>query len=98
MPTQALTEAQISEALAFLDGWEHHDSLISKRYRFSTYPQGLAFATAAGMVADGFNHHPEISIGYKTVTISLTTHDAGNRLSQKDVDVASAIDAIRIRA
>lgn len=98
MPSQPLTEAQISEALTLLDGWERHDNLISKRFRLSTYPQGLAFATAAGMVADGFNHHPEISIGYKTVTISLTTHDAGNRISQKDIDVATAISAIPIRA
>ncbi len=97
MPTQPLSEAQISEALTLLDGWERHGDVISKHFQFATYPQGLAFATTAGMVADGYNHHPDISIGYKKVTITFTTHDAGNRISQKDIDAAAAINAIRIR-
>lgn len=97
MASQPLTEAQISEAITLLDGWERIGDKIRKTVKLSTYPQGLAYANTIGMIADGFNHHPDISIGYKTVIIEFTTHDAGNKISQKDIDVAKAIDAVKIR-
>ena len=97
MATEALSDAAISEALMMLDGWERDGDSLVKTFETATYPQGLAFATAAGMVADGMNHHPDISIGWKKVTLVFTTHDAGSRISQKDVDAAKAINAIGIR-
>ena len=94
----ALTDAVISEALESLDGWERDGDKIVKTFEVGTYPQGLAFATAAGMVADGMNHHPEdFSIGWKKVTISFTTHDAGSKITQKDIDTAQAVNQIGIR-
>lgn len=47
-----------------------------------------------GAMAEGHNHHPELTIGYKKVRVAFTTHDAGNKISQKDVEIARAIDAL----
>ena len=68
-----------------LDGWERDGDSIVKTFETATYPQGLAFAGAAGMVADGMNHHPDISIGWKKVTLVFTTHDADSKISQNDI-------------
>lgn len=97
MATQALSDAAITEALTMLDGWKRDGDKLVKTFETGTYPQGLAFATAAGMVADGMNHHPDIIIGWKKVTIEFTTHDAGHKISQMDVNAAKSINAIGIR-
>ncbi|MGJ3241056.1 MAG: 4a-hydroxytetrahydrobiopterin dehydratase [Anaerolineae bacterium] len=97
MSTEALSDAAISEALEMLEGWERDGDKLVKTFTTSTYPQGLAFASAAGMVADGMNHHPDLYIGFKQVRVAFTTHDAGSKISQKDVDAAQAINAITIR-
>lgn len=97
MATPALSDAEIIEALSFLEGWERDGDSLVKTFETATYPQGLAFATAAGMIADGMNHHPDMCIGWKKVTLTFTTHDAGSKITQKDVDAAQAINAIVIR-
>jgi 4a-hydroxytetrahydrobiopterin dehydratase len=97
MARTPLSDAEIVEALLMLDGWERKGDKLVKTFTTATYAQGLAFATAAGMVADGFNHHPDLYVGYKKVTLEFATHDAGNKITQMDVDVAKAINAIKIR-
>ncbi len=54
----------------------------------------LAFAAAVGVTAEGLNHHPDLAIGWRKVTVSFTTHDAGNKLTEKDFAAAAAIDAL----
>lgn len=97
MANEALSDAAITEALSMLEGWERDGDKLVKTFETATYPQGLAFASAAGMVADGMNHHPDMSIGWKKVTLEFTTHDADSKITQKDVDTAKAINAITIR-
>jgi 4a-hydroxytetrahydrobiopterin dehydratase len=94
MATTPLTENEINTGLAALSGWERNGDSITKTYKFDSYAAGLAFASAAGIVADGKDHHPDILIGWKKVTLTFTTHDAGNKLSQKDIDTAAAIEAL----
>ncbi len=94
MATTALNEAEIIEGLARLKNWERQGNKLVKLFKLDTYMAGLAFAAAVGTVAEGLNHHPDMMIGYKKVTVELTTHDAGNQLSAKDFAVATAIDAL----
>lgn len=89
---EPLNAAEISEALAVLDGWAQDGDKITKTFEFASYPAGLAFASAAGYVADNFDHHPDLFVGYKKVTVAFTTHDAGSKITQKDIDVATAIE------
>lgn len=94
MATTPSSEAEIIEGLAKLKGWERVGDKLVKTYKLDSYLAGLALAAAIGTIAEGFNHHPDLFIGYKKVTVELTTHDAGHKLSVKDFKVAAAIDML----
>lgn len=90
----ALTEAEIIESLSRLSGWKRDGDRLVKTFRLDSYLAGLAFAAAVGVTAEGLNHHPDLAIGWRKVTVSFTTHDAGNKLTEKDFAAAAAIDAL----
>jgi 4a-hydroxytetrahydrobiopterin dehydratase len=94
MASIALSDERISQALSRLKAWEREGDTLVKTFKLDSYMAGLAFASALGTIAEGFDHHPDLHIGYKKVRVVFTTHDAGNKISQKDVDVALAIDAL----
>lgn len=97
MAREPLNDAAILEALEGLQGWERDGDKLVKQVKLGTYAQGLAYATAVGMIADGFDHHPDLTVGYKSVRIELTTHDAGHKITEMDVRVARAMDSITVR-
>ncbi len=90
----ALTEAEIMSGLAKLNGWQRDGDELVKSFKFDSYLAGVAFASTVGVIAEGMNHHPDMSIGWRRVTVSFTTHDAGSKLSAKDFAAAAAIDAV----
>ena len=90
----ALSEAEISAGLATLKGWERDGDTLVKAFKFDSYLAGVAFASAVGVIAEGMNHHPDLRIGWRNVSVSFTTHDAGSKLSAKDFAAAAAIDAL----
>ncbi len=92
--TTALSDAKINEGLAKLNGWSRAGDVLTKSFKFDSYLAGVAFASTVGVIAEGLNHHPDISIGWRRVTVSFTTHDAGNKISGKDMAAAQAIDAV----
>lgn len=89
-----LNDAQIIEALTGLNGWERDGDTLTKTYKFDQYLAGIAFAATAGTIAEGFGHHPDMTVGWRKVTLAFTTHDAGSKITQKDIDVAKAIDNV----
>jgi 4a-hydroxytetrahydrobiopterin dehydratase len=86
-----LDEASIAAALRHAPGWERAGTEIRRTYRFADFREALAFVNRVGELAEQAAHHPDIDIRYNTVTLALTTHDAGG-LSAKDFELASAID------
>ncbi len=94
MARTPLNDAEILERLSKLDGWERTGDQITKIFQLDSYLAGLAFATTIGTIAEGFDHHPDLHIGWRKVTVSFTTHDAGNKLTKIDFDIAESIDAI----
>lgn len=94
MATPALTEADIIERLSNLNNWEREGDTITKTFKFDTYLAGVAFASTVGVIAEGLDHHPDMTIGWRKVTVSFTTHDAGHKLSAKDFEAATSIDAV----
>ena len=75
--------------------WYEIDNTITKTFEFNSYLDGIDFVNAVANVAEQENHHPDISIGYCKVTISLTTHDAGT-ITEKDYKLAKLIDDLNI--
>lgn len=91
---QPLTDVEIAERLAALPGWETDGGSISKTYALDSYVAGLALAVAIGTVCEGLDHHPEITIGWRKVRVSFTTHDAGNKVTAADFNAAAALERI----
>jgi 4a-hydroxytetrahydrobiopterin dehydratase len=89
---ERLDHAQVDKAIAGL-GWQREGDELVKVAKRGEFAGALAFVNAVGALAEGANHHPDIDIRWNTVTLRLTTHDAGG-LTAKDVELARAIDAI----
>jgi 4a-hydroxytetrahydrobiopterin dehydratase len=94
MPTQPLSEAEIVERLTRLSEWKREGDKITKTFKLKNYTAGLVFACAVGSIAEGMDHHPDMLVQWRKVTVSYTTHDAGNKLSHKDFDAADAIERL----
>ena len=65
-----------------------------KKFEFRDFKDALAFIIKVGIEAEKSNHHPEINNIYNQVTIALQTHDVGNKVSIKDIDLARNIEKI----
>ena len=92
---EKLSTAAHQEALAELGGWSYDadaDALV-REYKFRDFSAAFAFMTRVALLAEKAGHHPDWSNVYNTVSIRLSTHDAGG-LSEKDVDLARRIDAL----
>lgn len=89
---QPLTDTQITDALAQLPGWSRAGDKLHKAYTCADFREALAFIVRIGLEAETRNHHPELFNVYSNVTIDLCTHDAGDKITQKDIDLAKAIE------
>lgn len=74
--------------------WKEENNFLSKEFTFADFQEAFAFMTRVAFLAEAHNHHPNWSNVYNRVTISLTTHDAGNVVTDKDRQLAAAIDKI----
>lgn len=85
----------LEKALANLPNWVRIDDRdgIARRFMFSNFVQAFGFMSQVALLAEKQNHHPEWSNVYSEVDVFLTTHDEGG-LSQKDIDLALAIDRL----
>ncbi len=92
MATTPLDGDEISAALADLPGWRYDDNRLKKSFRFKNFREAMSFIVRLGFEAEKAGHHPELFNVYATVDVALTTHDAGNKVSRKDVGLARAIE------
>jgi 4a-hydroxytetrahydrobiopterin dehydratase len=91
---QTLTPEQLKEALIGLDGWGLDEGKLLKTYELKDFKAALALINQVGGIAEGLDHHPEIHNSWNRVTLRLSTHDAGGRLTEKDLTLARAIQSI----
>ena len=95
--TELLSEAARDAVLGplFANGWtlvEGRDA-ITKTFEFKSFVEAFGWMTRAALAAEKLGHHPEWTNVYKTVTVTLTTHDAGG-ISELDVKLAQRMDAL----
>ncbi|MCW9708391.1 4a-hydroxytetrahydrobiopterin dehydratase [Fodinibius salsisoli] len=91
---EPLSTDKIEEALADLTNWSHEDDKITKEFTFDNFRDAIGFITRISFEAEEQVHHPEIFNVYNTVTISLSTHDAGGKVTEKDVALAKTIESL----
>jgi 4a-hydroxytetrahydrobiopterin dehydratase len=92
---QKLSPNDRKTALAKLSGWTEVSGrdAISKKFVFKDFNQAFGFMTRAALVAEKMDHHPEWFNVYKTVEVTLSTHDAGG-VTELDVQLAQAMDKL----
>ena len=91
MPT--LSNDQANERLRRLNGWTLQGDAIRKQYTFKDFAEAIAFVNRLAPKADAVDHHPDILINYKRVTLTYSTHSEGGLT---DKDFAGAEDADRL--
>jgi 4a-hydroxytetrahydrobiopterin dehydratase len=93
MASSRLTAEERAAALAKLPAWSpvSDRDAIQRRFVFRNFSEAFAFMTRAALMAEKLDHHPEWSNVYKTVDVTLTTHDAGG-LTALDVKLAEAME------
>lgn len=78
-----------------LGGHGNH-SHLEKSFEFKNFTEAFAFMVQVAFLAEKHQHHPDWSNVYNKVTIRLSTHDAGNKVTEKDHKLAEAIDQIAL--
>jgi 4a-hydroxytetrahydrobiopterin dehydratase len=95
---QKLSAEARKTALAKISGWSDvkDRDAITRKFTFKDFREAFAFMTAVADIAENMNHHPEWLNIYKTVEVTLSTHDAGS-LTELDIKLAEAMDKLAAR-
>ena len=72
--------------------WIEEKNSLNRSFEFKDFKEAFAFMTKVALIAEKMDHHPEWSNVYNKVKIKLSTHDAGDAITQKDRDLAAKID------
>jgi 4a-hydroxytetrahydrobiopterin dehydratase len=89
--TEKLNTESVKGWLRTRDGWARRSNKLTKAFDFPSFRDSIVFVNRVATLADQFDHHPDIEIRYTTVTLTLTTHDAGG-ITEKDLALAEQID------
>jgi len=74
--------------------WEEKDNTLYRKFQFADFSEAFAFMVRVALVAEKMNHHPKWTNVYNTVEVWLSTHDAGDIVTDKDSKLAATIDAM----
>jgi 4a-hydroxytetrahydrobiopterin dehydratase len=86
-----LSDIEITGKLERLPGWKHQGNAITKQFIFNDFKEAVEFVNSVAEIAESADHHPDITINYKKVTLILSTHSEGG-VTQKDFDLAEQIE------
>jgi 4a-hydroxytetrahydrobiopterin dehydratase len=86
--TETLDQAAIDRELKSLPGWKGAPSGLQRTFQFASFPAAIDFMRGCAAEIDRLNHHPEWTNVYNKVTVQLRTHDAGDRVTAKDAELA----------
>jgi 4a-hydroxytetrahydrobiopterin dehydratase len=74
--------------------WKEENDKLKKSFKFKDFNEAFGFITRVALISEKMNHHPYWTNEYNQVTIELSTHDAGNKITAKDRQLAIAIDKL----
>lgn len=93
MTTGLLPEEEVQDRLTSLEGWKREGNSITRTYEFPSFERAIAFIDDVAGLASEAGHHPDIYNSWRTVTLSLTTHDEGG-LTERDFALAKNINTL----
>jgi 4a-hydroxytetrahydrobiopterin dehydratase len=88
-----LSDEEIDEQLAGLDGWEREGEAIRRQFELDDFKGSVDFVNRLTPEAEGMNHHPDLEISWNKVTVSITTHSEGG-LTGNDFELARRISRL----
>jgi 4a-hydroxytetrahydrobiopterin dehydratase len=88
-----LKDQEIEERLGTAEGWERDGEAIRKSFDNGDFKGSVDFVNRLTPEAEAMNHHPDLEISWKTVTVTISTHSEGG-LTANDFELASRIDAL----
>lgn len=94
MSNSALTSDEIATQLRTLPGWAIEVDAITKTFTFGSFREAMSFMVRVAFEAETRDHHPDWSNVYNKVVVRLSTHDAGGKVTLKDVELAQAIEHV----
>jgi len=71
-----------------MDGWEEKDDALVREFEFASFPEAIEFVVRLAEAAEAANHHPDIDIRYRKVTVRWTTHSEGG-ITARDREMAA---------
>jgi 4a-hydroxytetrahydrobiopterin dehydratase len=93
MKPELLSESAIQQQVTALPGWQVEGMELVKEFRFTSYLAGIEFVRRVAVLAEAMNHHPDLFVGWRKVTVRLSTHSAGG-LTRLDFALAGQITAL----
>jgi len=88
--TMTLSQTEIEQKLTVIPEWQQSEKTIVRTFKFKNFPEAIAFVNKLVEPAEAAGHHPDLTISYNQVIVSLTSHDAGG-LTNLDFDLAQTI-------
>lgn len=93
MKPELLSESAVQQQVATLPGWQVEGTELVKEFRFTSYLAGIEFVRQVAVLAEKMNHHPDLLVGWRKVTVRLSTHSAGG-VTPLDFALASQIAVV----
>ncbi len=94
MPIHPLSPLEITDSLQTLPGWVRKRDVLVKTFKFGSFREAMSFMVRVSFEAEAMDHHPDWTNVYNRVAIRLNTHDAGGKVTAKDVELAKKIQAV----
>ena len=89
-----LPEADLDAFLSRSPAWRVEAGALVRTYEAGTFLDGIAFVGRVARLAEAADHHPDIDVRWRKVTLRFVTHDAGNRITALDARLAAECDAL----
>lgn len=94
MPSAPLPQDQIEDRLRALPGWTLEGDRITRTYRLPSHFAAAALTLHVARIQDELNHHSDLTLGYDTVALSVNSHDAGGKVTEKDLALAARVEEV----
>ena len=88
-----MSDDEVKDQLAQLGGWEREGDALAREFEFANFVGSVDFVNRLTPVAEEMNHHPDLSISWNKVRVSLSTHSEGG-ITENDFKLAAKIDSL----
>lgn len=93
MPVEPLSQKEIEDRLAQLPGWSLEGDRITRSYRLGSHFAATAMVVHIAQVQEELDHHSDLTLGYHTVSLAVSTHSAGG-VTERDLELARRVEAL----